>query len=305
MLSIEDFTPVTYQNKSIIEDYFHHYPQCHSECSIVTILAWEHYSPSFFAEKNGRLLLCCLDEGAYAFQAPIGEPDPELLTDILRLARDTPGENSVNIYSEENLLLMRKHHPLIPVHELRGYFEYYYKTDDLAHLKGKKYLNIRGQINTFKARYKYTVEKITRENMPEVRAMVEQWSESKHCEANAVMREEITAVNASFDHWTELPLEGIAVRITEDNKLAAMAVWEMMSDDTAVIHYEKALGEYPGLYKIVNMETARELLGKCEWINRESDMNVEGLREAKLRYHPDTFAKAYYIEKEDIRTACL
>ncbi|HJJ93053.1 MAG TPA: phosphatidylglycerol lysyltransferase domain-containing protein, partial [Methanocorpusculum sp.] len=60
------------------------------------------------------------------------------------------------------------------------------------------------------------------------------------------------------------------------------------------------LAQYPGIYKIINKETARNLLGKVKWINRESDMEVAGLREAKLRYHPEHFVKAYYIVPEDI-----
>lgn len=300
MLSLSDYQQITYQNKTILDNYLRRFPQIHSECSIVTILCWEHYSPSYFAVKNDHLLLYCIEDGAYAFQAPIGDPDPDLLTEVLALARETPGDNAVKIYDEENLRLMRKHHPLIPVHEQRGYFEYCYKTSDLATLKGRKYLNIRGQINTFKARYQYTVEKITRKNMDEVRAMVEEWSRAKHCEANLIMKEEITAVDAAFDHWEDFTLDGIAIRITEDGKLGAMAVWEKISD-TAVIHYEKALAQYKGLYKIINLETAIELNGSCQWINRESDMDVPGLREAKLRYHPDFFAKAHYTLKDEIR----
>ena len=65
-------------------------------------------------------------------------------------------------------------------------------------------------------------------------------------------------------------------------------------------HFEKGLSNYPGIYKIINKETARELRGKVTWINRESDMDVPGLREAKLRYHPEYFVKAYYILPEDI-----
>jgi len=61
------------------------------------------------------------------------------------------------------------------------------------------------------------------------------------------------------------------------------------------VHYEKAISEFPGSYKIINYETALRLRDKYTWINREGDMDEPGLREAKLRYHPDRFVKAFLV----------
>ena len=298
MISRADFVPVTENNRHILEHYFAQYPQYHSESSIVTILTWNNYAPCSFTEYKNHLIIECTMDGERGIHAAIGKPDAELLEELLIFARE---ENcALEIYDEENLQILKNTHPEIPVTENRGYFEYCYSTEELANLKGKKYLNIRGQINTFNSRWKYSVEKITDKNIHEVTKLIEEWSIEKHCETDEIMKEEINAVKYALENYKNLPIDGIAIRIEEDKHLAGIAVWEIQNSESALIHFEKGLAQYPGIYKIINKETARKLLGKVRWINRESDMEVAGLREAKLRYHPEFFIKAYYILPQDI-----
>ena len=298
MISRADFVPVTENNRHILEHYFAQYPQYHSESSIVTILTWNNYAPCSFTEYKNHLIIECTMDGERGIHAAIGKPDAELLEELLIFARE---ENcALEIYDEENLQILKDTHPKIPITENRGYFEYCYSTEELANLKGKKYLNIRGQINSFNSRWKYSVEKITDKNIHEVTKLIEEWSIEKHCETDEIMKEEINAVKYALENYQNLPIDGIAIRIEEDKHLAGIAVWEIQNSESALIHFEKGLAQYPGIYKIINKETARKLLGKVRWINRESDMEVAGLREAKLRYHPEFFIKAYYILPQDI-----
>ncbi len=301
MISRTDFVPITEKNRDILEHYFAQYPKYHSESSIVTILTWRNYAQCSFAEYKNHLIIECIIEGERGIHAPIGEPDAELLKELLIFARE---ENcAFEIYDEESIQILKDTYPEIPVTENRGYFEYCYSTEELANLKGKKYLNIRGQINTFNSRWKYSVEKITEKNIREVTELLEKWALEKQNEENTILNEEINATRIALNNFQNLPIDGITIRIEENNCLAGLAVWEIQNSDSALIHFEKGLKEYPGIYKIINKETARKLLGKVKWINRESDMNVSGLREAKLRYHPEFFVKAYYIEPKDIPTA--
>ena len=271
MISRADFVPVTENNRHILEHYFAQYPQYHSESSIVTILTWNNYAPCSFTEYKNHLIIECTMDGERGIHAAIGKPDAELLEELLIFARE---ENcALEIYDEENLQILKDTHPKIPITENRGYFEYCYSTEELANLKGKKYLNIRGQINTFNSRWNYSVEKITDKNIHEVTKLIEEWSIEKHCETDEIMKEEINAVKYALENYKNLPIDGIAV-------------WEIQNSESALIHFEKGLAQYPGIYKIITKETARKLLGKVKWINRESDMDVHRTSRIKTQIPP-------------------
>jgi hypothetical protein len=63
------------------------------------------------------------------------------------------------------------------------------------------------------------------------------------------------------------------------------------------VHFEKGLPDCEGIYKAINAETASVLLHDFTYINRESDLGIPGLREAKTRYHPDHMVEVYSIKK--------
>ena len=67
--------------------------------------------------------------------------------------------------------------------------------------------------------------------------------------------------------------------------------------DMAVTYFEKAEAEVPGLYPLINQQMAANLLNDVKYINREEDMGLEGLRKAKLSYHPSKFIKKYRAAK--------
>ena len=300
-LSKSDSHPVTIHDKPIFDQILGKYQQVHSECSFITMISWQNYARYSFAIKNNRLLISCTVDGETTYRAPIGEHDQDLFEEVLALAKEDGGKMAMDFYDEADIWYMKNAHPKTPVYNIRGFSEYYYRTCELAELRGKKYLNIRGQINRFNAEYTYTTEQITESIIPEVQRMIEEWSVSKHCEANRIMKEEVNAVHFVLDHWKELGCEGLAVRITPEGTIGAIAIWEELNESTALVHFEKGFVRYKGIYKIINQETAKALQDRYTWINRESDMDVPGLREAKLRYHPDHCAKAYYILSREIQ----
>ena len=70
-----------------------------------------------------------------------------------------------------------------------------------------------------------------------------------------------------------------------DDKPVAMALGNEISPLCFDINFEKALTEYDGSYSVINNEFAKRLTNYT-YINREEDMGIEGLKKAKLSYHP-------------------
>jgi len=177
----------------------------------------------------------------------------------------------------------------------RDHFEYIYRASELAELHGKHYHKIRSHIKRFRKKYRHTVEPITPGNREELISFLEKWCELKKCENGSFLAHEIEATAYAIEHLSELPLQGLLVRV--DSQVGAISLFEHLNADTAVVHFEKGLPEYEGIYKVINAKTAEFLAGEAKYINRESDLGVEGLREAKMRYHPDHMVEVYSLKR--------
>lgn len=79
-----------------------------------------------------------------------------------------------------------------------------------------------------------------------------------------------------------------------DGRPAAYTLGEEIAmGETFVIHFEKAVGDYKGLYQFINQSFASILPENYKTINREQDLGDEGLRQAKMTYRPLGFVKKY------------
>ena len=87
--------------------------------------------------------------------------------------------------------------------------------------------------------------------------------------------------------YAELGMDGIL--LMEGDQVLAVTMGSRMASDTFDIHFEKAREDVDGAYTVVNQEFARYLRLKypeIAYLDREDDMGLEGLRKAKLSYHP-------------------
>src|SRR4030067_2075308 len=96
-----------------------------------------------------------------------------------------------------------------------------------------------------------------------------------------------------LNNFSVLNIKGGAIRT--GGKIAAITLGEKISPDTFVIHVEKATPEIPGLYQIINQEFLMHEAGNCRFVNREQDLGIQGLRNAKMSYNPIRFVKKYKI----------
>ena len=68
-----------------------------------------------------------------------------------------------------------------------------------------------------------------------------------------------------------------------------------MTNDTLLIHFEKGSPEFKGVYQAINQMFLEQAGSGFESVNREQDLDNEGLRKAKLSYNPVGFIKKYKI----------
>jgi len=294
MLRQEDFRPVTLADRAFFEQHYSRYPQSHSDNTFTNMVCWNHYAQYTYAYVEKNVILASTIEGVTRFRPPIGPRNPTLLRSLIRLASDVSDNEPIVLIDPDTALWMREICPGINLIPDRNHYEYVYRSADLAELPGKNYLTIRHQVNKFRKNCTHVVEPITRENWAEVKRFLIEWCEWKGCESDQVLAHEKEAVFFAIDHLDELSLQGLIIRVF--SKIGAMSLFEPLNDDTALVHFEKGLPDCEGIYKAINAETAARLVNKFTFLNRESDLGVAGLREAKLRYHPHHMVEVFSMK---------
>jgi hypothetical protein len=298
-LSIDDFKPLTLEDKSIFDKHYEKYPPVHSDNLVTTMVSWMEYADYHFAFLDDNLIIYSKIDDQIRFRPPSGEFKKEVFDQVLELAKKQESDYPFGIIDLKTKGWMSKVYPKIKFKEHRDFYEYVYLAEDLADLKGSDYAKIRNRLNKFKRNYAYKLERISEDNFDEIREFLKRWCLWKDCESDPVLENEKKAILYSMDNFFELGLSGIAMRI--NGAVESIAVFERMNPDTAVVHYEKGSPDYDGIYKAINAETAKIILGEnIRFINRESDMGISGLRKAKLSYRPHHMVEVFHVDKKDI-----
>jgi hypothetical protein len=259
------------------------------------MVCWNHYAQYKFAFIEKNLLIASTIDGVTRFRPPIGPHNPTLLASLLRLSADVSDDEPVVLIDEETGQWMKDTCPGIHLVPDRDSFEYVYLSRDLADLPGKTYLTIRHQVNKFRRNCGPSVELLSMDNRAEVKRFLIEWCEWKGCEDDSVLGHEKEATFYALEHFRELFLSGIIIRV--NGKVGAISMFERLNDDTALVHFEKGLPDCEGIYKAINAETASVLAKDYIYINRESDMGIAGLREAKMRYHPHHMVEVLSLKR--------
>jgi len=298
MLTVDDFKPITLDDKPVFDKHYENYPPFHSDNVFTTLISWMEYSKYKFAFFDDNLIICSEIKNQFQLRPPSGKRNKDLFDQVLKLAKESSSDYPlavIDIGTKEWLLQNYPNFELIPKRE---YFDYVYLSTDLANLPGSAYGKIRNRLNKFKRNYSYSVEDISEGNMNEVQEFLKRWCLWRDCESDPLLENERKAILYSMDHFFDLKLSGIAIRIND--AIESIAVFEAMNKDTAIVHYEKGSPDYDGIYKAINQETANILQKDFKFINRESDMDIPGLRKAKLSYRPHHMIEVFNLNKESI-----
>ena len=168
-------------------------------------------------------------------------------------------------------------------------FDYLYLTENLAYLPGKKYHSKRNHISAFSKKFNWHFECLSDTNIEFFKKCSNNWYSTRG-NMDSTLQIEKKGVDFLFDNYNELNVKGGGIFI--DNKVVAFTLGTEINNEVFDICIEKALPEYIDAYSVINCEFAKTITTK--YINREDDMGIEGLRKAKMSYHPTMMIKKYY-----------
>lgn len=180
------------------------------------------------------------------------------------------------------------------IEEDRNLAEYVYLASDLINLQGKKFHSKRNHLNKFLAGTAYTWQELRPEMLTQCLGICREWLRDKD-ETADVDESEVFAIREAVANMRELGLTGALVCV--DGKPRAFTVGERFRPDMALIHLEKADPEIPGIYAFINQQFLFRNFRDVEFVNREEDMGIPGLRKAKESYYPVRMVGKYRIRE--------
>jgi hypothetical protein len=283
------FVPVTIGDGEAIRRVFGGSVFRNCDYSFSNIFSWGGFYDTTFAEgEDGFFYVRSPAEGevpGYLF--PLGGSD--LRAALERLEEDASERgDEFRLYAVTREMFERIE-GVMPgrfVYETRrDWYEYIYLSEDLIRLGGKKYQAKRNHINKFKRTYRWEYVPITREIIPECLSLYDRWrAENAGGKSERSLIEERIATQKAFADYERLGLIGGALRI--EGMIGAYSYGQPLTEDTFGVHAEKSLYEIEGGFAMMNQQFAERNCGGYRYVNREVDLGLDSLRQAKMSYHP-------------------
>lgn len=293
-LLMQELKEITLEDKSWIQEILNkcYYMSC--EYSFGNHFIWKKSYNVKIANINGFYVAASQDENGLSFLYPAGEGDIKpVIEELMEYSKSKGYKFHMHSLPEEKKDELLNLFPgKFKIEENRDLADYIYKSEDLINLKGKKFHGKRNHIARFKEN-NWSFEPITENNIAECLEMNKKWCVINNCESDESKTEEFCAVTRSLKYFKELNFFGGLLRV--DGKVVAFTIAERLNSNTAVVHIEKAFSDIQGAYPMINREFVANMASEYEFINREEDLGVEGLRKAKLSYRPAILLKKYGV----------
>lgn len=278
-----DFKPVGLEDMAVFKDHLDRETSGVCEMNFPNIFIWKDSEHPRWTLLNGNL--CVLVEPDFEppyFLPPAGgDRVPETIETCLRHAA------RLSRVPEE---FVRRFGAGFNVEEDPGNFDYIYRVDDLAELKGKRFDGKRNRVRKFESTCPHEYAALTDGDIGGCLRLLEDWFEGK-ANGDLYMKAERTAILQALASFEHLGLKGGVVKV--GGRVEAFTMGMRLTDDTAVIQIEIANSGLTGLAQWINREFVRREWMSYRFVNREQDMGIEGLRKAKQSYQPDRLLKKY------------
>ncbi len=267
------------------------------DLNFLNLIGWHFLYGTEVAEWNDWLLFRFRAGGRLAYLAPVGNGNCRSALEALMADAEALGEPFMLMGVCENTLarLEEALPGIFETHYDRRFTDYIYLRETLSTLTGKKLQPKRNHINKFLKLYpQYAYTELTPADFPECLALMRKWSAEKdEGEPLLSLADEARAVETVFANWQQLGASGGVLRV--GGRVVAFTYGSPINYDTFGVCVEKADTDYEGAYALINREFARTIPSSYVYVNREEDLGVEGLRRAKLSYHPEVLLNKHIV----------
>lgn len=274
-----------------------------SEYNFTNIFMWrKHYGFRYVVDGNFLVVMAFPEDNVPFALFPVGNGSEEELDEVIDRIKDffiqrdckavirRVPEDSVKYFVHRQ---ERQQNFNAVLEEDRNNSDYIYLASDMRNLKGKKYDGKRNHINKFKRLYSHEYMPLEYKYIEDCIRVEEEWCNARSCSKENGLLQEKEAILEALRNYEQLGYQGGIVKVND--RVEAFTLGESLNSNTAVIHIEKANANIEGLYTYINHKFCGDRWGDAEYINREQDLGVEGIRKAKLSYHPVKIVEKYSV----------
>ncbi len=300
-----DLKEITIDKKDEFNQYLHRKCSQNSEFTFTNLFMWrKSYDIRYVILDDMLCIMPRHADGPRSATFPIGflnkgtEKDvTAVISTLLEHLKETGERPLLRLYDEKTVEKLNQTFPgqFVMTEDVNS-FDYVYRIDDLIQLSGKQYHAKKNHINKFKKLYHWEYKTLNSNDAPACLALFDQWHQGKEEEIPG-LEEEREAVHELFSNWDALDVRGGGLLV--DGKLIAFSVGESLCEKMAVIHLEHADTNYQGAFAMINQQFLIHEWKDFEFVNREEDMGIPGMRRAKESYRPVFMVKKYVATLSD------
>jgi len=183
----------------------------------------------------------------------------------------------------------------------RDSFDYIYRVQALAELKGKAFDGKRNHIRKFTRLYpQYEFRILEHSQLHHAGALFDAWtsarehSRSVNLAVPAISHDcQRRALERAFEDYAFLGLIGGALLV--DGEMRGFVVASRGFGDNIIAHFSYADARMPGVYQTLLWEACRRLFSAFTFLNLEEDLGIPGLRKTKLSWQPLKLEEKYLV----------
>ena len=273
------------------------------DSTVLDTFIWkELYNTEIYLEDEAAIVLMKDDNGYFAAMPYCSEEKlPEYFEALRSYFRDElKSPLRIDLADEDALnALGLLDNPGFIIEEEFDLKDYLYDAQELRTLPGKKFQKKRNLINKFMKEYdgRWNYKTMCCVDEYFLEEFMNNWIEkrlSEGVESKETLileKEGVIELLRNCDKVT-YRIGGIFI----DEILQAFTIGSYNSrEKMAVISIEKGNSEIPGIYQVINQQFLLNSYEDAKLVNREDDMGIEGLRQAKESYNPIGYARKYRV----------
>ena len=297
------FKRLTLDDKEVIHGFVSNFPSF-TEFNFACMFAWDVSHPIMVSGLGENLVIKFIDFDTDTYYISLLGEDKidESLDRIFRYCKNHQLEQAVHTVPSSTVkaILNKDKYQVV---EDRDNHDYIYQTSNIAALNANKFRGKRNLVNRFQQKHgavsvSCMLDLNDQNAVDQIYSVLEKWKPAISKSTNDLLIE-FKAIQKALKNHQVLNLTAYGTYI--EGSLEAFTIFEKVSQNTILIHFDKANREITGINEHMKHTFSKHLIDNdVELFNFSQDLGYEGLRTAKLSYHPAGFLKKYSIKPIDI-----